>query len=199
MRVLFSMILLFGSIAANAQKVWDASQIDEVFALIGQGNTLEAKAQVIDWGQSAYDFGLDLSLQGRGSQSVEWFQEMLSVANEDESGLYKVGLAWSYRGLGYSTLARAEVEQAKKSKNLLVLARANYLLGILEIDSGNQEWGLELVRESQYLYESLGRLGGFQLCQALLDHYQGLRVLTKDGDVVTGGYHGRPPRDDEGA
>lgn len=197
MRNLIIILLSLCSGWGYSQSFWDSEKIETTFDLIRAGKANEAQEKVMSWGNTPYDFGLDLLSQGRGQQALDWFEAMISISDTKTVGVFHIGLAWSYRALGEPELAELEIHSVFRSTDLLTKARGYYLLGLLELDKGQTEYGLSLIQESQDLYRYLDKSGGVMLCQDVIFKIQNSTLLfSKEGDVVTGGYDGAPPRDD---
>lgn len=196
MRRLSVLFFLLISTLSFSQNYWSQSQIDDIFLKIDKGLIEQAKAQLQSSGSTPYDFGLDLLAQGRGLEAEDWFLEMISNDVNGQTAFYKIGLAWTYRSLGNSSLAMSEIQEMLQSGDLLVQARSNYLQGLLYIDLGETFRGRQHLEQSLTLYNHLGKKGGADMCSNVLQHLS--RAFGKSSGVTTG-LPSPPPRDDRDA
>lgn len=184
------LLLIAATSLTFAQNHWSAEQIDDAFSLVRE-DSQSAVALVQSWGADPYDFGLDLLAQGRGYQALTWFDRLAQV-NDANPGLYLVGMAWSYRALGMQEVAQEMVFDLINDENPLVQARSTYLLGLLYLDQGDRTATQSYLNLSQEHYASLGRQGGVDLAQRVLDS------LFVNGKAAGSGpgSPGLPPRND---
>lgn len=178
------MLLFLSMLSMNTwATTWTDSQVSEIFNSL-YTNGASAAADVVNaYGSTAYDFGLDLMDRGESDRSLSWYNAM--IAASDDPGVYLIGKAWVQKENGDLNNAIVTANRvANSSDNMLVRARASYLLGTFYQSVGSPYATTELLN-AKSLYENLGLSGGVELCQRLLGTNKSAASLPIE-----------PPRDD---
>lgn len=181
--ILFCLLTI--SAYANARS-WTNNQVNEIFDALYTNGASDAEYLVTEQGSTAYDFGLDLMERGERERSISWYDAM--IAASDDPGIYLIGKAWVQKESG--DLANAIVtanKVAMNSDNMLVKARASYLLGTFYLQVGSPYANSELLT-AKSIYQELGLSGGVNLCQRLLGSNKSISSVPIE-----------PPRDDTGS
>jgi hypothetical protein len=164
--VILALVCCFGTMA-SAGKYWSDDQIGQALGLVGQGRALEAAELVRTWNASPHDFGIDLLSRGRGIESLYWFQA-ISAPEVADWEINRAGHAWAQFMVGQKVAARTEAETLLQSADPRVLARAAYLMAMMDAIDGNLASARNHAMQSRALFATLESERGLEIVDRLI-------------------------------
>lgn len=165
-------------------RTWTSAEVNHIFDRLYSEGALAASAEVETFGVSSYDFGMDLLSMKEMQRALTWYT-VQSQINHDPNFLF--GKAWIEMEMDNLLVAMQTANALLDQVEGLAKARAHYLLGVIHLKGGSEQYARNELDAAIQLYQELGKDGGVRLCERLFAS-QKSRTVNQGAD---------PPRDDD--